>query len=213
MKHRDLRVISLIDTPLWDRAGWLATAVVWANTPEAPPLFVLGFSDRDAGREIFEGLRSNLGDLDANDSLRVCIITGIDRKNPSSYKVVIGANPKMINELNSHGTAKQIVTISRINRMDPANSRNLEVFRDLLKSTGRYIIAPACYNGELKLEDISFELGIGKYHLHIRPAWQIAENDPDICAFEQDDDPIIPPEVSDPPVLRALERLSALAKR
>ena len=57
------------------------------------------------------------------------------------------------------------------------------------------------------------ELGIGKYKLHIRPAWQIAENDPDICALEPNDEPIIPTEVTEPPVARALKQVSAWAKR
>jgi len=212
LKHRDRRVISLIDIPLWDRAGWLATGFAWAEAPEAPLLFVLGFTDANAGKAIFEGLRTNVGNIDANDSLRVCIITGIDRENPSSYKVVVGANAKVIMEKN-YGTAKEFVSISRINRMNPADSRNLGHFLDRLKSAGRYIVAPGYHTGESRMAAMFPELGIGKYELHVRPAWQISENDPDVCALEPDDDPIIPHGVTEPPVARALKRVSAWATR
>ena len=212
-KHRDRRVISFIDIPLWDRAAWAATCFALAKVAEAPPLFIIGFRDGDAGKSIFEGLRSRIGDIDANDSLRVCVITGIDRKNPSSYKVIVGTNPKVVNEISNGGVVKQFAAVSRINRMDPADSRNLNRFLDRLKSTGRFIIAPGQYDGQPKTEAIFPELGIGKYKLHIRPAWQIAENDPDACALEPEDEPIIPPEVTDPPVARALKRISAWAER
>ena len=52
----------------------------------------------------------------------------------------------------------------------------------------------------------SAQLSIAKRQLDIREAWQIGENDPDVVALYQDDEPIIPAGVTDPPVNKALIR-------
>lgn len=37
------------------------------------------------------------------------------------------------------------------------------------------------------------------------PAWQIELNTPDMVAIQEADDPIIPPEIKDAPVLKVME--------
>jgi hypothetical protein len=49
------------------------------------------------------------------------------------------------------------------------------------------------------------ELGIGKRQLHVCPAWQLRENDPELCVISPDDDPVIPEGIGEPPVLRAIQ--------
>src|SRR5208282_3806268 len=48
------------------------------------------------------------------------------------------------------------------------------------------------------------DLSLGKYHLVVREAWQISENDPDGVVLDPDDPPVIPPEQPNAPVLKAL---------
>ena len=55
--------------------------------------------------------------------------------------------------------------------------------------------------------DFFRDLTILKRPLVVRPAWQIGEHDPDFVALAPDDDPIIPPDVIDAPVLSALKRM------
>ena len=59
----------------------------------------------------------------------------------------------------------------------------------------------------------SDQFAIAKRQLDIREAWQIGENDPDIAALCEDDEPIIPPSVTDPPVNNALKRIRTLGRR
>jgi hypothetical protein len=47
----------------------------------------------------------------------------------------------------------------------------------------------------------------------VRPAWQIGEHDPDVLAITEDSDPIIPEDVSDAPVIQALQRFSKRRER
>lgn len=50
----------------------------------------------------------------------------------------------------------------------------------------------------------SAQFALAKRQLDIREAWQIGENDPDLVALDEDDDPIVPEGVTDPPVNKAL---------
>lgn len=52
--------------------------------------------------------------------------------------------------------------------------------------------------------EIEFKLALLKRHLHIRPAWQISENDHDIVALDDEEDPFIPNGVVDAPVFKAI---------
>jgi len=57
------------------------------------------------------------------------------------------------------------------------------------------------------------QLAIVKRQLDIREAWQIGENDPDRAALLEDDDPIIPPGVSDPPVNKTLASIRTMREQ
>jgi hypothetical protein len=56
-------------------------------------------------------------------------------------------------------------------------------------------------------------LHVAKRELIVRDAWQIGENDPDLLALLDDDDPIVPPYVAKPPVTKALEIARAMRAR
>ena len=201
LKHKDRPVISLINVPLWNKAEWGATAYICY--PEAIPILVLGYKNSEAARQIFKEWRGKVGEIDKEDQLRVSIITGIDTKHPASYSVVISSNPKILKN-----TQRQFVLISRINRMDPPNSRNLDLFIEHYKNTREYILVPAHFTAESKFPELFIDLKINKADLNIRPAWQIGEHDPDVVAIAANSDPIIPNDVKDAPVIDALKRFA-----
>src|SRR5439155_5369194 len=61
-KHRDQRVLSLIDVPLWSEAGWIGTFFMWPYGTDFPPFLGLMFRNREAARVIFLGLRNERGE-------------------------------------------------------------------------------------------------------------------------------------------------------
>lgn len=207
LKHKDRRVLSLINIPLWDKADWRGTAYLWH--PDAIPILSLGFGKPEPGKRIFNELRSKLGEIDENEHLRVAIVTGVDKKQPSSYKVVISANPNLIK--NTQGS--QFLFVARINRMVPPDLRNLNSFLEHYNRTGRNFIVPSHFKGAAEKPEIFWDLRIEKRELSVREAWQIGENDSDICAIQKDDQPIIPADVEDAPVKRALDSLKRLKRR
>jgi hypothetical protein len=202
-KHSDRRVFSLINMPLWDRAKWFATLYIWSENPDAEPFLALAFADSDSGQAIFREWRTKLGKIDDRERLRVSIITGIDKAHPPSYKVVIGSNLRVPKD--SSGV-REFVVISRINRMRPQDSKNLETFRARYERVRRYGILPA-FLPEINAEpELFFDLSIKKQSIRICPAWEIGENDPDSVAIDPKDDVVVPPEVKEAPILRLLDR-------
>lgn len=57
------------------------------------------------------------------------------------------------------------------------------------------------------------DLGIEMVNLVVRAAWTIGENDPDSCALNLDDPPVIPPDAVNPPVLKAMEQIARFRQR
>lgn len=58
---------------------------------------------------------------------------------------------------------------------------------------------------DVTLDAFRFDLAITKRKLELRRAWQIGPHDPDMSALRDDDDPIVPDDVADPPVREALD--------
>ena len=201
LRHTDRRVLSPIDIPLWDRAQWRGTLFVGFH--DAPPVLAIAFENGEAGEAIFRAWKEQWGETDKDDVLRVSIIKGVSKRKPAEYSVVIGPSFRHMVD----NDKKVVMFVSRINRMSPNTSKNLDIFVSDYKKTGIFLIAPAqiSANGEI-LKMPSAQFAIAKRQLDIREAWQIGENDPDLVALYEDDEPIVPEGVTDPPVNKALMR-------
>ncbi|MDP3922616.1 MAG: hypothetical protein Q8Q84_04495, partial [Hydrogenophaga sp.] len=90
--HRDMRVMSPIILPLWDKAKWKGTGVALPQSPGdvAPPLMALAFENFNAGQKIFRGWRKKVGVENRDGWLSVTVISGIRHDSPLDYRVVIG---------------------------------------------------------------------------------------------------------------------------
>lgn len=206
LKHKERRIVSLINIPLWDKAEWRGT--LYMCYPSAPPVLAVGFSNPEVGKQIFKELRSKLGQVDEKERLRISVITGIDKKYPSSYRVVISTNVPPLKPTQKN----YFIMVSRMNRMDPIDLRNLNAFLNIYKCVGTYIIMPVGVNHSGTTSEPFFDLSIVKRELNIRSAWEIGENDSDVWGIQEDDDPIIPNGVVNAPVLRTLQRFKKSTK-
>lgn len=188
VKHTERRVFSLIDMGLWDRAGWQGMAYAFGEDLSEPAILALAFTNPEPAREIFMGWLSRLGKVDEKEELHISLITGIDRKNPFSYAVVIGSNPALATDTRMH----HFLMVSRIQRMTPQDSRNLDQFVSRFERIGRYLLVPAHLVSGGQSFKMLLDLWIGKRAIRVLPAWQLKRNDPDAIALKPDDDPIIP---------------------
>jgi hypothetical protein len=177
---------------------------VYSPVGNAPPYFALGFKDAEVAKAIFTEWRTQLGEVDRDEQLRISIVTGIDIAHPHSYAVVVGVNLKT----KPGNLPDNILTVSRVHRMDPPNPRNFDGFLSNYKRAGSYILMPAHFTLAPEPPKCFPELAIQKWELHVCPAWQLGENDPEILALRADDNPIIPDHIKEPPVIRAMQRIA-----
>jgi hypothetical protein len=170
---------------------------------DRPPYLGLGFREAEAAQAIFRGLRRKLGMVDSDEKLRVSIITGVDKHNPSHYMIVIGSNLKQSPQSN------RFMMVSKMCLMEPPDTRNLDRFLRRYERIGKYLLLPAYFESEDAEPTPYWDLMIGKQELNVRPAWQIGDHDQDACAIWEGREPIIPAGVENAPVLRALRRFEA----
>jgi hypothetical protein len=200
VRHSDIRTVSLINVPLWDRAKWKGMGFTLnGETPPIPGL-VFAFGDMEAGVKIFRGWRKRVGPVDTDDRIGVTIIRGVDRNNPAHYRVVIGLNERSLNQDSAGATFFTLVY--RIQEMTPVDTKNLDQFIQHYEKAGRYMLAAAQIGArpESGLLPYAGDLEIEKSHLNIVDAWRIGEGDPIRIVLVEDDDPVIPADVKDPPI-------------
>ena len=161
----------------------------------------------DYGKLIFEHWRKQFGEKDENERLRVSIIKGIDTKNPASYKIVLGSN---LTSYSAESEGKQWVTISRINRMEPKDSVNLDRFLMLYGKFKAYFLAPASAAISKGQYEFFPELGLLKEEIYVIDAWRLKLTDPELSAIGEKDDIIVPEGVQKIPLYDALEKIKQM---
>jgi hypothetical protein len=210
--HRDMRVMSPINLPLWDKAKWKGVGVELpqARSGMVPPTMALAFENFDAGRKIFRGWRKKVGAENRDGWLGVTVITGIRSGSPLDYRVAIG-----ISESYMMGTiaGNQLFAMAyRMHDMTPSSGRNLDVLRHHFRRAGFVFLLPVAFNAaslEIEMTEESSKLGIKLSHLEFIPAWQVGPTSPLVAAMNGITDPVVPTGVADAPFLQAIEHLKA----
>lgn len=210
--HRDMRVMSPIVLPLWDKAKWKGTGVALPQAPGevVPPTMALAFENLDAGQKIFRGWRKKVGADNRDGWLSVTVITGIQREAPLGYRVAIGISESYMAAATADN--RLIAMVYRMNDMEPSSGRNLDALQDHFRRTGFVFLMPVAFNPAspgIEMTRESFELSIKLSHLKFIPAWQVDETSPLITAMRGITDPVLPSGVTEVPFLQALERLRA----
>ena len=208
-KHTQVRTMSYIRIPLWNRAGWSGVLFITAEEDASePPVMGLVFKNADAAVDIFTGLQEDLGEEDVQDELRVGIIRGISAKNSAWYRVVIGTELTAL-KASTNAQLTYAMMVSRVQAMTPSSPANLERFLANYERAGAYHLAAALMDEHGRLKGIG-RIRVKKKKLHIRHAWEIGPNDPDLAGIREDDEPLIPADKKDIPVLRLKEQMTAL---
>ena len=127
----------------------------------------------------------------------------MDKANPRKYSVVIGSN---LPAREKQADPREIISWSRVHQMDNSDPANLKMFEARFSRAKRYSILPVQMPDKGTGGQAFGDLAIWKDSVRISPAWQIGENDIDSAAIGPEDDPIIPLEVVDAPILRLIDR-------
>lgn len=211
MPHTAYEVRSPIDVETWNRAQWNGSAFIYLPAPcDDIPFLGLSFENREAAEEIFTGWHARIGSDDGTEHLRITILRGVDNKDPNAYCVSIG--PPM--HFGDEQKGWQLFGhVTRNNRMYPKTSVHLDAFLGAYAHAGSFLLVPFHLPGR-RGQPIPIPVKpIPMHELHVRQAWEVSDNDPDVMALRPDDDPYIPPGIENPPVLRALARVRRIKDR
>jgi hypothetical protein len=194
--HNKFIIHSIIDDSLWDKAGWKATGILVSHNIAG---LALGFKNFDVGKKIFEGWKNLIGKIDKNELIDISIIKGVNKYNPSWYRVIVTTNQErtIINDNKFH------IVKSRIHEMNANNSKNMNMFENAFRIFKSFILFPSPI--ELLLPE-HLKFGILKTKITIKNAWQIGINDPIQVAIHDTDVPILPEGITDIPVLSLLKQ-------
>jgi len=207
--QRHVSTNSLIHAPLWDAAGWVATAFVLTPHDTEAPMLGLGFKDREPASKIFSNWHSEFIEENSSDRLRIIILKGINRANKHAYRICLTSNMEQDENLSE---AKYIMVTSRCHTMEPKDDRNLVVFLERLKKWGNYYLIYAVIGNDGQSMEPVLESKIKMSNLVVKDAWQIGIGDPDCMAIQPNDDPIIPKNQPDAPVQKLLQELKRYQK-
>lgn len=196
VRHRDTKVFSVLNIPLWDMARWKGMGYTFPRWKDDIPEMRFLFENIDAGRKIFRGWIKKFGAADPDDTIGITLVTGIDRAHPDWYRVVVGYRDADI--LKSR--ARFLGFTFRIQEMNPENGRNLEQFLRRYSQLGRYRIAPMEHQTTAGLfETGPSSINIEKRLVKVVPAWTIGPDDFLRAALKDIVNPVVPSGEEDPP--------------
>lgn len=185
-ERKTLCISSLIDIELWDKAGWRGVAFLHTQEVSEPSKLLLLFKDYEVGREILSQWIEMLGKYDNLNELRISFIEGDIPGEDFGYTVHIGSNwESTISRRKEEGNTIEeefFMFISRFNRMNPPNSKNLDLFKERYTLFGSYFLSIGHFdeiNGRLGFNPKE-ELQLLKKHVNFRNVTDIKdENDID----------------------------------
>lgn len=203
LRHDQIQNISIIENHIWDEAGW--SGVVYFVHPEQPPIVGLMFTDEEKAKAIFKNWIDLFGKEDADDNIRVSVIQGYSKTNPLWYKFVVSRNlpdPKI-------SKGKNVLNAGRTHNMTPQSLQNLNGFIEGFNRWGFYLFAPAFIKDKDTFPpEIFIDHGIVKRSFVNKQAWEIGPHDQEIMGLRpEDNDPVIPIGVINPPILETIEAL------
>lgn len=196
--HKKIKAETIINTELWDNAKWKAFG--YFSSYNIPFGLIISFENIDYGKKIFNEWIDKYGKVDNNEEISIVIIKGVDKKNPFWYKVFIS---KKVDK--SKMVDGQFISLSsRFHRMEAQNSTNLDNLLKGYDAYKKFILIPAHIDSSFQMTPI-IELGILKTELTIKNAWEIGIHDFEKVVITEDDDPIIPDNINDAPILKVIK--------
>lgn len=196
--HKNLKAETVIDSHLWDTAKWQGFGfVVYSTIPFA---IFLGFENGEAGKKIFEGWIKEYGRVDKSEIISLTIVKGISKGNPNWYKILI--SKKVDKEKMKDGNLVSLA--SRFHKMEPKENTNLTNLMAGYQRYQKYVLIPAEIDQDIKVKPYP-DLGILKTELKIIDAWTIGIHDFERVVITEDDNPIIPDDVSNAPIIEVLK--------
>lgn len=207
--HRQTRMLGVINSPLWDRAGW--RGVGFTFWPDGVPGMELMFSKADEATKILRGWHRRIGALEPDQVLRLAILTDVDRHHRHHYRV--GIAPAAVGGTGE--TTKTLMIAMRSKTLTPQDTMNLDVFLTAFAKHGRFRLGVAAAPQDPSIPFMPLELKpIELTKIERKAAWQIEAGEVLYGMMLCDDDtPYIPEHVAVPDELPVMQMIGARQQR
>jgi tetratricopeptide (TPR) repeat protein len=199
-RHDEIKNISIIRQHLWEAAGWEGVSYIIPSSK--PPILAFLFNDEAKAKAIFEDWKQKFGEQDYDEIIRITMVRGIYKKNPTWYRALVTTNFEP-----GKPTNEEVFTATRIHTLTPETTINLDRFVESFDKYGIYLFAPAIYDKAKSFPNVFIKWGIVKREFIEKNAWEIDLNDIDRTAITSDADPILPSDIKDAPVLKVLQQI------
>lgn len=200
--HKHMKTFSVINEHLWKGHVWrgFAFAIDRRLHPIQSPILYLMFDNRESAIAIFTEWKERFGEK-SGEKIRISLLKGIDAENPYWYKGLIG--PTIPEDAMKEGHS--LIMMPVISTMTPTNPDNLEGFLASYVHFGYFTLAPFFVDIMSGKPEPLDELGFIMRKLTVKNAWEVGLNDFDMAAILATDNPFIPKDKTDAPVLDVLK--------
>lgn len=205
VSNTNIHTFSIVNTPVWNIAGWKGVLFLADMHHEYPPVLSLIFGT-ERGRTIFEEWQKAIGSYDTQNRIGIRIIKGIDQNHPFWYRVAIGPSSYTFE------TDDELFIITmpcRLHTMQPNNNANLKMFEEELKRFQHFYLCPSYMPDRTASPKTQESLMIKKRvdSIIIYDACDILMDDYlAVCAIVPTDDPIIPEGKEKSPIVEIMRR-------
>lgn len=208
VKHTDIHRLSVMKDALWNQAQWCGVAYALDLGSMEPPILVILFEDIESGKKIFAGWRSQFGEEDRDNEIRVTIVEGIDRDDACSYRVGIQPNTRAYEKARP---SRILAAGAQMTTMRSGSPMMMDTFKTIYGHRRLYLIAPGRMdeNGSCAMFR---EEQILKRELNIRQAWEIGPSDVDRTLILASDKLVIPSDQNNAPVIELLRSKKKASK-
>ncbi|MDB5051105.1 MAG: hypothetical protein JWO30_4176 [Fibrobacteres bacterium] len=206
--HRNMVISPVINGTNWSQADWLGLSFGSSPNEDTPPLLGLIFDEMKSGIAIFNEWLRIIGKEDKDEQISIAIITGISKKVPGRYRVVLTSNPESLREDGRYATF-----MAQIKTLDSANPGPMQAFFDAYKRQGKYLLHPIFRSQRPSAKDLLRHGAILKTKLTVIPAWQVDDSNHFFVGIQETDEVEIPAGVTDAPVLKAQQMMRKLKRQ
>ncbi|MBB6698587.1 hypothetical protein [Clostridium algidicarnis] len=154
--HDKIQISDIIYLPLWDKATWKGLFVLADQDFEYPPFVGLVFDNKE-GLDIFKKWKIE----SKADKVTIGIITGIDKRNPYWYRIVIGEN--MLNtSFNKRDNDLAIINqMTRLHTMQAKDRFNINLLRQAISKHKTFSFLPILVK-DIETQQLRTELSLIK---------------------------------------------------
>ncbi len=190
-KQSDAIVTSLIDIKLWDKAKWKGCGYLISRDNSEPSIMVLLFENIGPGIKIFEQWEEDY--KKGNLNIKIVFVTGVDKKHPQWYKVLITPDVKQIYREDER-KERYVISSSRFHLMNAKSDDNIKALKMAYQKFSFIgLTAIAIENNQMSSdEDKRYNKVIPIRNVDFIEAWTIKENDIESVVILPDDDVLIP---------------------